>query len=246
VEKEGRLPLEAGGFNPVAEGKIGSVCGKPESQPDADQDFEVIRKDVLKGDQEGILEHCRQMLDQGFRAVDILNRGMLAAMEVIGLRFKDGSVFIPEVLLSARAMNEALIVLEPYLAGEKNTSQGKVLIGTVLGDLHDIGKNMVSTMLRGTGFEVIDLGINVNSDEFVKKVAEHRPDILGLSALLTTTMPEMKKVIEGLREAGLREHVKIMVGGAPVNRKFAEDIGADGYARDAGDAVGLARNLLRA
>jgi corrinoid protein of di/trimethylamine methyltransferase len=246
VEKEGRLPLKAGGFNPLTERKIGPVCGKPESLLDEDQDFEVIRKDVLKGDQQGILEHCRQMLDQGFRAVDILNRGMLAAMEVIGLRFKDGSVFIPEVLLSARAMNEALIVLEPYLTGEKSTSRGKVLIGTVLGDLHDIGKNMVSTMLRGTGFEVIDLGINVKSDEFVKKVAEHSPDILGLSALLTTTMPEMKKVIEGLREAGLRERVKIMVGGAPVNGKFAGDIGADGYARDAGDAVGLAGNLLRA
>lgn len=244
VEKEGRLPLEAGSFNPVSLEKPGGAKDQVDDRPAQDEHFQTIRTDVLQGENQSIQEHCRQLLDQGFRAVDILNQGMLSAMEVIGERFKDGSVFIPEVLLSARAMNDALVVLEPYLAGEKSTSRGKVLIGTVLGDLHDIGKNMVSTMLRGTGFEVIDLGINVKKEAFVQKVAEHQPDILGLSALLTTTMPEMKKIIASLREAGLRDQVKIIVGGAPVNQKFADDIGADGYARDAGDAVSLAKTLV--
>jgi 5-methyltetrahydrofolate--homocysteine methyltransferase len=178
-------------------------------------------------------------------AKDILNRGMLTAMEVIGGRFRDGTVFIPEVLLSARAMNEALAVLEPYLAKEKKDASGKVLIGTVRGDLHDIGKNMVATMLRGVGFDVVDLGINITADDFVAQVEKHRPDILGMSALLTTTMPEMKKVIDLLAARGLRGEVKIMVGGAPVNEKFARDIGADGYGADAGSTVDLAKTLLR-
>ncbi len=244
VEQEGRLPMEAGGFRPVSGETLKKAAGQEACAAMTGEDFRIIQQDVLTGDNTAIKEHCRQMLERGFRAADILNHGMLAAMEVIGLRFKDGSVFIPEVLLSARAMNEALTVLEPYLAGEKQANAGKVLIGTVLGDLHDIGKNMVLTMLRGTGFDVIDLGINVKSADFVKAVSEHRPDILGLSALLTTTMPEMRKVVEGLKEAGLRDKVKVMVGGAPVNSKFANDIGADGYARDAGDAVSLAKSLL--
>ena len=183
------------------------------------------------------------MLDQGFAVPDILNKGMIAAMEVIGSKFKTGEVFIPEVLLSARAMNEALAVLEPYLA-EKAEVRGKVLIGTVLGDLHDIGKNMVVTMLRGVGLEIRDLGINVATDSFVEEVAQYRPDVLGLSALLTTTMPQMKKVIDALKAGGLRDQVKVVVGGAPVNEKFARDIGADGYAADAGDAVTLVKRLL--
>jgi 5-methyltetrahydrofolate--homocysteine methyltransferase len=142
-------------------------------------------------------------------------------------------------------MNEALAVLEPHLAKEKKDASGKVLIGTVRGDLHDIGKNMVATMLRGVGFDVVDLGINITVDDFVKKVEEHRPDILGMSALLTTTMPEMKKVIDALAARGMRGKVKVMVGGAPVNEKFARDIGADGYGADAGSSVDLARNLLK-
>jgi len=170
---------------------------------------------------------------------------MLSAMEIIGERFKDGSVFIPEVLLSARAMNEALTVLEPFLSVEDTGKTAKILVGTVRGDLHDIGKNMVCTMLKGVGFEVIDLGINITVDDFVKQVSDHKPDILGMSALLTTTMPQMQMIIESLTEAGLRSNVKIIIGGAPVNQKFCDDIGADGYAQDAGDAVALAKRLIQ-
>jgi 5-methyltetrahydrofolate--homocysteine methyltransferase len=169
---------------------------------------------------------------------------MLSTMETIGAKFKTGEVFIPEVLLSARAMNEALKVLEPYLAKGKREASGKIIIGTVRGDLHDIGKNMVVTMLRGVGFEVKDLGINLPAETFVRAVADERPDILGMSALITTTMPEMAKVIEALKASGLREKTKVIVGGAPVNAKFARDIGADGYAADAGEAVDLAKGLI--
>jgi 5-methyltetrahydrofolate--homocysteine methyltransferase len=142
-------------------------------------------------------------------------------------------------------MNEALAVLEPYLAKKKKGASGRVLIGTVRGDLHDIGKNMVATMLRGVGFQVVDLGINLRAEDFVASVEKHRPDILGMSALLTTTMPEMKKVIDLLAARGLRSQVKIMVGGAPLNEKFARDIGADGYGADAGSSVDLARQLMK-
>ena len=149
------------------------------------------------------------------------------------------------MLLSARAMNHALKVLEPHLAGERVERGGRILIGTVRGDLHDIGKNMVATMLRGVGFEVRDLGINVSSEQFVREVESYQPQILGLSALLTTTMPEMARVIQALEANGLRNLVKVMVGGAPVNQKFARDIGADGYAQDAGEAVSLAKKILQ-
>jgi len=173
-----------------------------------------------------------------------LNLGMLSAMEIIGDKFKDGTVFIPEVLLSARAMNGALKNLEPHLASRDKQSRGTILIGTVRGDLHDIGKNMVLTMLKGVGFQVIDLGVNIKFEDFVHEVADKKPDILGMSALLTTTMPQMHNVIQALIESGLKEDVKIMVGGAPITEKFALDIGADGYARDAGEAVSLAKQLM--
>jgi 5-methyltetrahydrofolate--homocysteine methyltransferase len=204
-----------------------------------------VHADVLAGNDAGIKAHVQELLDQGLNAKEILNRGMLTAMEVIGGRFRDGTVFIPEVLLSARAMNLALTVLEPHLAKGKREARGKVLIATVRGDLHDIGKNMVSTMLRGVGFDVVDLGINIGVEDFVTNVEKHRPDILGMSALLTTTMPEMKKVIDLLKARGLRETVKVIVGGAPVNDKFARDIGADGYGADAGSSVDLVRKLLQ-
>jgi 5-methyltetrahydrofolate--homocysteine methyltransferase len=210
-----------------------------------DEDFKLIQQDVFKGNHADIKDHVQKMLDNGFLPRDILNYGMLATMEVIGSRFKTGEVFIPEVLLSARAMNEALKVLEPYLAKEKKEASGKLIVGTVRGDLHDIGKNMVVTMLRGVGFEVEDLGINIKVEEFVNKVAELKPDILGLSALLTTTMPEMKKIINALTESGLRDKVKVMVGGAPVNETYARQIGADGYAADAGESVEMAKQLLK-
>jgi 5-methyltetrahydrofolate--homocysteine methyltransferase len=165
-------------------------------------------------------------------------------MESIGQEFKSGRLFVPEVLLAARAMNAGLAVLEPHLSASGRLARGKALIGTVQGDLHDIGKNMVIIMLRGVGFDVVDLGINVSADDFVRKVVEEKPHILGLSALLTTTMPQMKRVIEGLAKAGLRDKVKVMVGGAPVSPTFARQIGADGYAADAGEAVEVAKELV--
>jgi corrinoid protein of di/trimethylamine methyltransferase len=245
VEKEGRLPLEAGSARPLTESRLEAAAERVAPKAVSDELFQAVNADVLAGNDADIKVHVRELLDRGVNAKDILNRGMLTAMEVIGGRFRDGTVFIPEVLLSARAMNEALTVLEPYLAKEKKDASGKVLIGTVRGDLHDIGKNMVATMLRGVGFDVVDLGINITADDFAAQVEKHRPDILGMSALLTTTMPEMKKVIDLLAARGLRGEVKIMVGGAPVNEKFARDIGADGYGADAGSTVDLAKTLLR-
>ena len=245
VEKEGRLPLEAGAFRPVSETQLKKGAASVVREVVRDEDFQAVQEDVLSGNHQDITGHVQGLLDKGFNAKDILNRGMLSTMEVIGEKFKTGAVFIPEVLLSARAMNEALKVLEPYLAKEKKEASGKILIGTVRGDLHDIGKNMVVTMLRGVGFEVEDLGINLPVEEFVNQVEAHQPDILGMSALLTTTMPEMRKVIDALSEKGLREKVKVMVGGAPVNEKYARDIGADGYAQGAGESVDLAKKLLQ-
>jgi corrinoid protein of di/trimethylamine methyltransferase len=245
VEREGRLPLEAGAFRPLTQAAMAEVARPVFPEMVWDQEFRQVQDDVLHGDHVAIQGHIRGLLDQGVRAEEILRRGMLTAMEVVSERFKSGELFIPEVLLSARAMNEAVSVLEPYLAGTQAVAKGKVLIGTVKGDLHDIGKNLVITLLKGVGFETIDLGVDVPTDEFIRKVAKHQPDILGLSALLTTTMPQMKKIIDALRAAGLRDKLKVMVGGAPVNEKFAHNIGSDGYAHDAGEAVKLARKLLQ-
>jgi len=244
-EKQGRLPLKGGGSRPVSEDHLKAAAKAVAPQRVGNERFKAVYEDVLSGHHVDIKGHVQDLLDQGFGANQILEQGMLSAMEVIGGRFRDGTVFIPEVLLSARAMNEALGVLEPYLAGEKKEAGGKMVIGTVRGDLHDIGKNMVLTMLRGVGFNVVDLGVNVPKEEFIRKVEEHRPDVLGMSALLTTTMGEMKKVIDALGAAGLRQKVKVIVGGAPVNEKFARDIGADGYGADAGSSVDLVRKLMR-
>ena len=256
IEKMGRLPLEAGSYNPIAKEKMMPATAgvtqtkkisdqkKNEDPKDSDLAFHVIQKDVLSGDGKKLIVDVQQMLDRKFNAQDILNIGMLSAMEVIGEKFKDGTVFIPEVLLSARAMNEALVVLEPHLAGDQGRgAKGKILIGTVQGDLHDIGKNLVYTMLRGVGYDIVDMGVNVKVDEFVRQVMVAKPDILGISALLTTTMPQMRLVIDALEEAGIRDRVKVIVGGAPVNQKFADDIGADGFAPNAGDAVTLVKSL---
>jgi len=245
-EKEGRLPLEAGAARPLTETQIHQAASRVSSKTSFlhSEELEMIQKDVLNGDDKKIVIDVQQLLEKDFSAREILNLGMLSAMEVIGARFKDGTVFIPEVLLSARTMNEALKVLEPHLASSDRQSQGTVMIGTVRGDLHDIGKNMVLTMLKGVGFNIIDLGVNVKSEDFIREIADKRPDVLGMSALLTTTMPQMREVIKGLIEAGLKESIKVMVGGAPVTEKFALDIGADGYARDAGEAVSLAKQLM--
>ena len=245
VEKEGRLPLEGGAARPLSETRLAEAAARVTAHLVEDEVFKVIQDDVLKGNHIDIKGHAREMVDKGVNARDVLQRGMISAMEMIGEKFRAGDVFIPEVLLSARAMNEALLVLEPYLASEKKDVSGKVLIGTVRGDMHDIGKNMVITMLRGVGFEIQDMGVNVPTEKIVEMVSDYRPDILGLSALLTTTMPVMKEVIEALKARGLRKNVQVMVGGAPVNEKYAKDIGADGYAPDAGDAVDLAKRMMK-
>jgi 5-methyltetrahydrofolate--homocysteine methyltransferase len=244
VEREARLPLEAGAARPLSEAHVAQAAARVTPGADESAEYETVKEDVLRGRHKEIGAHVQQLLDKGFNAKDILDHGMLSTMEAIGAKFKTGEVFIPEVLLSARAMNEALKVLEPYLANGKREASGKIIIGTVRGDLHDIGKNMVVTMLRGVGFEVKDLGINMPAETFVRAVADERPDILGMSALLTTTMAEMAKVIEALKVSGLREKTKVIVGGAPLNAKFARDIGADGYAADAGEAVDLVKGLI--
>ena len=252
IEKDGRLPLEAGSFRPVSAEILQAAAEKTtppapaneQGLPPSGHPLALVLDDVLKGDEKKIAADAQDLLEQGFEASEILNNGMLPAMEVIGAKFTDGTVFIPEVLLSARAMNEGLKVLEPHLTSDSKEDSATIMIGTVRGDLHDIGKNMVVTMLKGVGFDTIDLGVNIKVDDFVAQVAEQKPDILGLSALLTTTMPQIKDVIDALTEAGLRDQVKVIVGGAPVNQKFADEVGADGYAADAGDAVTLAKRLL--
>ena len=251
IEKEGRLPLKAGGDRSIDQAAMGPAK-EPEAPQsteetiteDVEEAFEQVSNDVLEGEEEEILVHAQELLDEGYSAHDILNKGMLPAMDVIGTRFTDGTVFIPEVLFSARAMNNGLKLLEPYLASSNVKRGGRVLIGTVLGDLHDIGKNMVLSMMKGTGFEVTDMGVNVSTEIIVEQVRELRPDILALSALLTTTMPQMKEVIEALAAAGLRDNMKVIVGGAPVNQMYADQIGADGYAQDAGQAVTLAKEQM--
>ena len=244
IQNEGRLPLQAGTLRPTTEQEMEKAARRVTPKAAPSGKFAIIQNDVVEGDEASLKAHIQELLDKGENAQEILNQGMIAAMERIGEEFFSGQVFIPEVLLSARAMNEALGLLEPYFAREGKDESSRFLIGTVQGDVHDIGKNMVSIMLRGVGFEVRDLGISVSADEFVRQVEEFKPHILGLSALLTTTMPEMKTVIDALEEKGLRNKVKVMVGGAPVNQKYADGIGADGYARDAGQTISVAKNLL--
>ncbi len=243
VAAEGRLPLR-----PRASGSSVAAARAEPPRRDAaptpgDPALEALGTALVAGDREALEAEVRRLLERGVPAQRILNDGMLPAMESVGERFRASEVFVPEVLLSARAMNEALRLLDPLLTSDAGAPGARVLIGTVEGDMHDIGKNLVAIMLRGVGFEVRDIGVDVGPREFVRQVGETKPDLVGISALLTTTMPTMKAIIDGLREAGLREEVKVMVGGAPVNQKFADDIGADGYAADAGAAVELAREL---
>ena len=203
-----------------------------------------IASNLYYGRNTAVAELVQKALDQGLSASDILSGGLTAGMDEVGKDFKAGDLFVPEVLIAARAMHAGMDVLRPLLAESDVPSAGKCLIGTVVGDLHDIGKNLVRMMLEGGGFEAIDLGTDVKPEAFVDAVREHQPAIVGLSALLTTTMPGMKATIEALHEAGLRDTVKIMIGGAPVTAAFAEKIGADAYAPDAASAVDVARDLM--
>ncbi len=206
--------------------------------------FEKIAERLIVGKIDEVKELSQQALDQGTSPRDIIDKGLLAGMDVVGKRFKAGDMFIPEVLLCARCMHGAMDILKPLLSEADAAGVGIYLIGTVEGDLHDIGKNLVSMMLQGAGFEVIDLGTNITPQQFVDAVTEHKPTILGLSALLTTTMPKMEETINALKEAGLRDQVKIMAGGAPVTQAFVEEIGADAYGANAASASDKAKELM--
>ncbi|WP_419658941.1 MtbC: dimethylamine corrinoid protein [Desulfosarcina variabilis str. Montpellier] len=184
-------------------------------------------------------------IEGGIPAREILKQGLIAAMDVVGERMENGEMFIPEVLMCAKAMESGINILKPYLTAEETESKGRIVIGTVKGDLHDIGKNLVAMMLKGGGYEVINLGVDVTPETFADAVRTHNPHVLALSALLTTTMPMMRETIAAVENSGLRDRVAIIVGGAPVNRAFAEQIGADGYAADAGGALKLLKQHMK-
>ena len=205
-----------------------------------------MHDDLYDGLREEIAEGTNILLDRGWSPEKVLNDALVEGMRIVGIDFRDGILFVPEVLLSANAMKAGMEILRPLLAETGVAAVGKVVIGTVKGDIHDIGKNLVAMMLEGAGFEVFDLGINTDADEFLGALEEHRPDILGMSALLTTTMPYMKVVIDTLREKGLRDDYIVLVGGAPLNEEFGEAIGADGYCRDAAVAAETAKELVQA
>ena len=201
-------------------------------------------KAISEGKMEEVKKLTQEALDAGEKADSVLKEGLLPAMEQIGIKFKNNEIYIPEVLIAARAMHAGMAILKPILSKSTATRSAKVIVGTVKGDLHDIGKNLVVMMLEGGGFDVVDLGIDVSPDKFVEAIKKHQPQVVGMSALLTTTMREMKGTIEAIQEAGIRKQVKTIIGGAPVTERYAKEIGADGYAPDAASAVDLARSLL--
>ena len=209
-------------------------------------DMNKIQEALVAADANRLCELVQSGIDQGLPAKEILNQGLIPAMDVVGERMESGEMFIPEVLMSANAMRQAVGILQPLLSAEDSSSAGKVVIGTVKGDLHDIGKNLVAMMLESAGFEVVNLGIDVAPEAFAAAVEENRPDIVALSALLTTTMGMIRNSIAVLQQKGLREQVKVIIGGAPVSQNFADEVGADGYAADAGGAAKLAKSLMKA
>jgi 5-methyltetrahydrofolate--homocysteine methyltransferase len=206
--------------------------------------IETIYQAVMEGDAEGAATQVQAALDAGTPPSEILKKGCIAAMGEVGRLFEEGEMFVPEMLIAARAMQAGMNLLKPHLAEGEIISAGKVVIGTVAGDLHDIGKNLVGMMMEGAGFEIVDLGTDVSADAFVGAVKAHKPDLIGMSALLTTTMPSMTATVEALTEAGLRDQVKVLIGGAPVTQAFADEIGADGFAPDASSATRKAKELL--
>jgi 5-methyltetrahydrofolate--homocysteine methyltransferase len=206
--------------------------------------LERIKEAVISGKHNEIESMVQAALNSGEDLDQIIDECLIGAMEIVGKNFADGSIFVPEMLVAAVTMKKGLAVLQPLLTGEGAASKGTILMCTVKGDLHDIGKNLVIMMLEGAGFLVIDGGVDLSVEKLVEKVVEVKPQVLGLSALLTTTMPEMEKVIRILEEKGLRGDVKVMVGGAPVDAVFAEKIGADGYGKDAAEAVQIAKGFL--
>ena len=219
------------------------ICIREEQHQQEDK-LKPLYEAIVAGKLEPAVEITRQAIAEGIAPPMIINKYMIKAMGEVGPRFQDGTAFVPQLLMAGRAMKGALELLKPLLAGSASTTIGKIVIGTVKGDLHDIGKNLVASMLEGCGFEVINIGIDVTCDKFVEAVKENHADILCMSALLTTTMTYMKEVIQALEEAGIRNQVKVMIGGAPVSQGFADEIGADGYSDNANTAVAVAKELI--
>ena len=209
-----------------------------------DELTEQMHNDLYDGMAAEIVEGTNILLGRGWEATRVLDEALVAGMKIVGDDFRDGILFVPEVLLAANAMKAGMAILRPLLAETGAKPVGKVVIGTVKGDIHDIGKNLVGMMLEGAGFEVFDLGINTDADKFMAALEQHKPDILGMSALLTTTMPYMKVVIQTLRDRGIRDDYIVLVGGAPLNEEFGAAVGADAYCRDAGVAAETARRLI--
>ena len=211
-----------------------------------DELVEQMYDDLYDGLAEEIAEGTNILLGRGWEATRVLEEALVGGMAIVGVDFRDGILFVPEVLMAASAMKAGMAILKPILAETGAKPVGKMVIGTVKGDIHDIGKNLVGMMMEGAGFEVIDLGINVEADTYIDAMAEHEANILGMSALLTTTMPYMKVVIDTMKEKGVRDDYIVLVGGAPLNEEFGEAIGADAYCRDAATAVETAKELLAA
>jgi 5-methyltetrahydrofolate--homocysteine methyltransferase len=206
--------------------------------------LELIQDDLYDGLADEVVGSVKELLRRGLQPYDVLTKGLVAGMDIVGVDFRDGILFVPEVLMAAKAMKAGMDILRPLLAETGAPQIGTMVIGTVKGDIHDIGKNLVAMMMEGAGFNVVNLGINVDADKFINAINQHNPEILGMSALLTTTMPYMGVVINTLSEQGMREKVLVLVGGAPLNDAFAEEIGADAYCRDAAVAVVTAKKLL--
>ena len=209
-------------------------------------DLQALGAAVINGDRDEVARLAQEAVDEGVDPESIVNDGLIVGMDEVGRRFKANEFYVPEVLIAARAMHGGMDIVKPLLAARGIEPRGQVLIGTAQGDLHDIGKNLVAMMLEGGGYEVVDLGVDVAPDQFVEAISEHSPNVVAMSALLTTTMPAMKDMIEALDAAGIRDQIKVMIGGAPVTQDYADEIGADGYAPDAASAVDLAADLMSA
>ena len=214
------------------------------SSLDNDELIEQIHNDLYDGFADEIAEGTRILLDRAWTPDKVLEEALVGGMNIVGVDFRDGILFVPEVLMAANAMKAGMAILRPLLAKTGAKPTGKMVIGTVKGDIHDIGKNLVTMMMEGAGFEVVDLGINISVEKYIAALGEHQPDILGLSALLTTTMPYMKVVVDTMKEHGIRDQYFILVGGAPLNEEFGRAVGADAYCRDAATAVDIARRLV--
>ena len=210
----------------------------------AEEIYELMQEDLYDGLEAEVVEAVEELLGREIEPIEIMAKGLVAGMDVVGVDFRDGILFVPEVLMAAKAMKGGMALLKPLLAASDAPRMGTLVIGTVKGDIHDIGQNLVSMMMEGAGFEVVNLGINNSVEVFIDAIKEHNADLLGLSAMLTTTMTYMRIVIDGLKESGLRDDVVVLVGGAPLNHDFAEAIGADAYCKDAAVGVEMAKRFM--